>query len=47
MTAQVLFLHVFFRKKTHTLMPLRMCDFSEKGQKKAKYLKIWSKVYKM
>ena len=24
-----------------------MCDFSEKGQKKAKYLKIWSKVYKM
>ena len=31
----------YSRKKGHA------CEFSEKGQKRAKYLKIWPKMYKM
>ena len=32
---------VYSTKKGHG------CDFSEKGQKREKYLKIWAKMYKI
>ena len=39
--------YLYFVTRAYSRKEGHPCDFAGKGQKKAKYLKIWAKMYKI